>query len=357
MKIAEKENNRYASIDGLRTYAAIGIIAMHMRSPANNSFEISGKIFNLVIPFFTNFVFLFMIVSAFCMCCGYYEKFTSGNVSVSSFYERRFIKIFPFFTVLVLLDFIMNANAETLIETFADLTLCFGLLPNNSLSVVGTGWFIGVIFVFYLLFPFFCCFLLKNKRRAWISFGSAVLFNISCLLYFFDADHVVSGYSGRTNIIFCSMFFMAGGIIYLYRSSLQKITERFRPVCLIFNIFITAAYFFQKTPLRYGVIQYIWMLLIFSCWLIYAIGVKSVILGNPVTKYLSGISMEIYLCHMMVFRAAEKLHLNYLFGFGWLSYITTVFIVLVGSILFSIVFRRVSNIVKNRIKDFTAQTF
>ena len=33
----------------------------------------------------------------------------------------------------------------------------FGFLPNaGALSVIGVGWFIGLVFVFYLCFPFFC---------------------------------------------------------------------------------------------------------------------------------------------------------------------------------------------------------
>lgn len=40
-------------------------------------------------------------------------------------------------------------------------------------------------------------------------------------------------------------------------------------------------------------------LIVFTAWLIYTIGFKDVMLNNRVTKYLSGISMEIYLCHMI----------------------------------------------------------
>lgn len=66
------EKKHYKSIDGLRTIAAVGIVMMHMR--ANNNYEIGGYVYNKIIPSFTNFVFLFMVISAFGMCCGYYEK-------------------------------------------------------------------------------------------------------------------------------------------------------------------------------------------------------------------------------------------------------------------------------------------
>ena len=37
-----------------------------------------------------------MMVSAFGMCCGYYEKFKSGKVNLEKFYIRRFEKNLPF---------------------------------------------------------------------------------------------------------------------------------------------------------------------------------------------------------------------------------------------------------------------
>lgn len=350
------ESNRYGSIDGLRAYSAIGIILMHMRSTSNNNYSISGTVFNTIIPFLTNLVFLFMIISAFSMCCGYYEKYKDGTISISSFYEKRIRKIWPFFAVLVLVDFIMGASINTMLEAFANLTLCFGLLPNNNFSVIGVGWFIGVIFVFYMLFPFFCCFILKNKKRAWLALVVTIILNISCSMYFFDRTHVVDGYSARTNILFCSMFFVAGGLVYLYRIILQSFVERFRRFFIAFIIFLTVTYFFQTEPLKYGTVQCVWMLLIFSSWLIYSIGAKSVVLCNPVVKFVSDISMEIYLSHMMIFRIIDRLHLNYLFGTCWLSYIVTVCVVIIGTIIFSMILKKMLAIIENNeIKNIIAK--
>lgn len=45
-------------------------------------------------------------------------------------------------------------------------------------------------------------------------------------------------------------------------------------------------------------------------WLCYAIGSNESILNNRITHYLSNISMEVYLCHMMAFRGVEMLHLS-----------------------------------------------
>ena len=108
----KKEN--YGAIDGLRTIACVGIVLMHIA--ANTSYSISGFIYRSVIPSFTNFVFLFMTVSAFGMCCGYYERIMCNKVSLSDFYGKRFKKTLPFFGVLVLLDIVISPSINALVS-------------------------------------------------------------------------------------------------------------------------------------------------------------------------------------------------------------------------------------------------
>lgn len=58
-------------------------------------------------------------------------------------------------------------------------------------------------------------------------------------------------------------------------------------------------------------------------------------LVNPVAKFLGSISFEIYLCHMVIYRVFEKLHLIHLFGDGLLAYIFTAVAIICGSVVFS----------------------
>lgn len=66
-------------------------------------------------------------------------------------------------------------------------------------------------------------------------------------------------------------------------------------------------------------------------------------------RFFSGISMEIYLSHMVIFRVGEKLHLNSIMGNGWLQYIFTVLWVLAGAALFAVVMQKIFNIIENKI--------
>ena len=211
--------NRYDAIDGLRAYSAIGIILMHVL--ANGDYSMGGFVFDTIIPSFTNLVFLFMIISGFAMCCGYYDKIINNKISMSEFYSKRFAKAWPFFALLCLLDFVISPSVNSLREVFANLTLCFGLLPNANISVIGVGWFLGLVFVFYLVFPFFC-YLISDKRRAWFSFAVAIVFNLFCSDYF--------GIE-RTNMMYSAMFFLAGGLIFVYREELEQISSRLVNLC------------------------------------------------------------------------------------------------------------------------------
>ena len=110
--------DRYEGIDGLKAYAIIGIALMHVL--ANGEYGIGGFMFERLIPSFTNLVFLFMMVSGFGMCCGYYQKIIDQKISVEDFYKKRYIKIWPYFSLLCALDFIVSQSRESLIEVFAN---------------------------------------------------------------------------------------------------------------------------------------------------------------------------------------------------------------------------------------------
>ena len=321
------KREHYGAIDGLRTIACIGIVMMHVA--ANNSYSISGFIYSTMIPSFTNFVFLFMTVSAFGMCCGYYEKITSGTLSLNDFYGRRFKKILPFFGLLVVLDVVLSPSTDALYEAFADLTLLFGFLPNaGNISVIGVGWFIGLIFVFYICFPFFCV-LLQNRRRAWLALAVSLIYNVVC------AEHFSIG---RNNILYSGCYFLAGGLIYLYSKEITKLN---RWLGLGAAVACVALYYILKG-------NTIGCLLVSTTWLAYAVnraggGItrRSYLLENRATKFLSGISMEIYLSHMVVFRMLERIGLNVMIGSGWAQYALTVMLVLAGTIVFAVVMGKV----------------
>ena len=310
--------DRYEGIDGLKAYAIIGIALMHVL--ANGEYGIGGFVFERLIPSFTNLVFLFMMVSGFGMCCGYYQKIVDQKISVEDFYKRRYIKIWPYFALLCVLDFVISPSKESVFEVFANLTLCQGLLPNAKISVIGVSWTLAVIFVFYMLFPFFC-FLIGNKKRAWRVAVVALVFNWLCANYF---------KAGRGNIVYDAIYFIAGGLVFLYRKELVEFSSKHKVIAGAILLIATVSYF--------AVGGYTLMMLFFCvAALIYTLGCRTGgVLVNPVAKFLGGISFEIYLCHMVIYRVLEKLHLVHLFENGLLAYIFTAIAVICGSVVFSV---------------------
>ena len=336
---------RYEGIDGLKAYAIIGIALMHVL--ANGEYGI-GFVFERIIPSFTNLVFLFMMVSGFGMCCGYYQKIIDQKISVEDFYKKRYIKIWPYFALLCALDFAISPSRESLFEVFANLTLCQGLLPNANISVIGVSWTLAVIFVFYMLFPFFC-FLIGNKKRAWGVVVAALVFNWLCTTYFFDerhiADRVAVNFSARTNILYCAVYFIVGGLIFLYRKELAEFALKYKAIAGVILLIATVAYFAVGG-------NTLTMLFFCVAALIYTLGCKrGGILVNSVAKFLGSISFEIYLCHMVIYRVLEKLHLVHLFGNGLLAYIFTAVAVICDSVVFSVCAKWFLNKIETFLKE------
>lgn len=323
MKNQTVNRRRYDAIDGLRTFSAIGIVMMHVL--ANGNYGLTGFAFEQLIPSFTNLVFLFMIVSGFSMCCGYFDKIIHNTISVGEFYSKRYAKIWPFFALLCVVDFAISPSKNALYEVFANLTLCFGLLPNADLSVIGVGWFLGLVFAFYLVFPFFC-YLLSDKKRAWLSFMVALVFNYLCVIRFG---------ASRKNIMYSAVFFFAGGLIFLYKERLSELATKYRWLWLAAVAGLVVVYYTVSGSVLV-------MLMLFGAILVYALqnAQRVPILYNPFTKFLSGISMEIYLSHMVIFRVIEKLGMTKLFASDLLSYIITAIGTITGTVVFALAVKK-----------------
>lgn len=326
-------SERYDNLDGLRAYAAIGIVMMHVL--ANSKYAVQGFLFRRMIPSFTDFTFLFMVISAFSMCCGYYEKFKDGKIDIEHFYKRRYQRLWPFFGILCTIALVTSISMKSFFDWFADLTLMFGLIPNNNIEIIGVGWFIGLVFVFYMMFPFFV-FAIGNKKRAWFSFTVGVLLTISCILHFTKA-------ASRINIVYSASFFLLGGIVYLYRD----VIKRYKALWIALLVASIIAYYTLSGNALVGVFM---ELAVSYCLLATAISFKGrVLLHNRFAVFFSGISMEVYLSHMVAFRVVQKLHMTNKLGNGAASYFVTVFCTLVGAVAISLILKKLVEVMEARL--------
>jgi peptidoglycan/LPS O-acetylase OafA/YrhL len=140
------------------------------------------------------------------------------------------------------------------------------------------------------------------------------------------------------NIVYSFCFFVVGGLIYLYRKELSSL----KPYITIPVMCIAVAFYYNYKG-ALPVTRTVSYLLVAASLLIFAItdAGSKVLHNNRFTEYISGVSMEIYLCHMVVFRGVEKLGLNTMFGNGAGQYIITLLIVIAGSVIFAKLFAKV----------------
>jgi peptidoglycan/LPS O-acetylase OafA/YrhL len=332
---------RYENLDGLRAISCLGIIALHVNANADYRLSTTASI---IVSSFTQFVPLFLILSGFGMFCGYYNRFRAGTIELNSFYKKRYTKILPFFCFLILIDLFRGFTLTNFIEGFTEITLSFGLLPNNNLSVIGVSWTLGIIFLFYMLFPFFV-WLCWDKKRAVIAFAISLALSLFCSLYFFS-DKFVSDplipFIPRRNFLYCTPYFIAGGITYLFKTDIKNLVSRFKIPWFIMCAFLTVVWYFVDA----GNILILKNILLFSPWFWYAISVNSKILNNRIMKYLGGISLEIYLAHMVIFRLIEKVNLLYIFGNNWISFILVWVMIVMGLLIFIAFWKKLYAIVR-----------
>ncbi len=324
----------YDSIDGLRALSCIGIILMHVQ--ANTNYNLGGNFaWDVLIPSFTWLVYLFFMISGFGMCAGYLRRFQNSEIDLEHFYRRRYGKILPFFGLLLVIDVLMEHTPDALYEASVEGLLLHGLLPNNAVSVIGVSWFLGVVFLFYLLFPAFTV-LMKTKRRAWVSFALS-LWVVVCLdQHFFSPYFVTESFTPRHSFLYVLPLFILGGIIYLYRDDIARVCEGRRASALALCLVATVLWY--AIPSTAGGVFYLKSLVLFGLWLSYAIGDDSKFLSCRPMRYLSSISMELYLAQMLSFRVVQRAHLLYLFGnrgaTGWLSYAVASCLTVAGLIVF-----------------------
>lgn len=319
------EVKKYRNIDALRSFGCLAIIAWHVK--ANTNFNGGGGVLTeRIIPSFDYLVYLFMIISGFGMCNGYYQKLKDGNYDLNKFYSRRYKKTVPFFSILIIVNCILEFNRENIFEGLMEITMLFGFLPNNSLSVIGVAWTLGAIFAFYIIFPF-VVFLLNDKRKGIIFLIVTLGITYMCQSYFMTEKFVTSNFTMRHSFLFCLPYFLSGGLIYLYRNELSATVNLHKRAVLLGCVILAVGYLLSPDEIGGFDMIVPKTLILYSAMVCAVLGEQNKWLSNRFTKFISEISMEMYLAHMVVFRVVEKLHIEKVCDDAILRYVITYFMV------------------------------
>lgn len=339
------EVKKYRNIDALRSFGCLAIIAWHVK--ANTNFNGGGLLTEKIIPSFDYLVYLFMIISGFGMCNGYYQKLKDGNYDLNKFYSRRYKKTVPFFSILIIMNCILEFNRESIFEGLMEITMLFGFLPNNSLSVIGVAWTLGAIFAFYIIFPF-VVFLLNDKRKGVISLIVALGITYMCQSYFMTEKFVTSNFTMRHSFLFCLPYFLSGGLIYLYRNELSATVNLHKRTVLLGCVILAVGYLLSPDEIGGFDMIVPKTLILYSAMVCAVLGEQNKWLSNRLTRFISEISMEMYLAHMVVFRVVEKLHIENVCHNAILRYVITYFMVVLLLIMGIKLYRKCEQIVIQR---------
>lgn len=306
-----------------------------------------GGLTERIIPSFDYLVYLFMIISGFGMCNGYYQKLKDGNYDLNKFYSRRYKKTVPFFSILIIVNCILEFNRENIFEGLMEITMLFGFLPNNSLSVIGVAWTLGAIFAFYIIFPF-VVFLLNDKRKGIISLIVTLGITYMCQSYFMTEKFVTSNFTMRHSFLFCLPYFLSGGLIYLYRNELSATVNLHKRAVLLGCVILAVGYLLSPDEIGGFDMIVPKTLILYSAMVCAVLGEQNKWLSNRFTKFISEISMEMYLAHMVVFRVVEKLHIEKVCDNAILRYVITYFMVVLLLVVGMKLYRKCEQIVMQR---------
>lgn len=350
------EKKYFENFDGLRAISCILIILLHVE--ANTDYYFFTGMVKRVFSSFPYLTVLFMMISSFCLCAGYLEKFNNNLISIENFYRKRYSKILPFVIVLTILGLVYKPSLQHFYDAIVEVTFTHGFLPgDNIVNLNGVMWFLGVIFVFYLIFPAFTI-LVKNKKRAWFAFIISLLISFICENYYFTDLYLLQPVEPRHFFIYDLSFFILGGLFFLYSDDLKNILKNklfLRILVIIFSIVSMVLYFIIPNKIKgVSIISYK-IAIPFSFFFLYAIGFKSRLLNNRILKYISSISLELYLSHMFIFRCCQLIHLPDWFGNNVFSYCFTTLCVILFSILFIIcinwLLKQIKNLLKTKKKE------
>ena len=136
--------------------------------------------------------------------------------------------------------------------------------------------------------------------------------------------------------------------MYLHRGAIKDFVQQYRWGWLGVCVALSVAWYF--VPDDDGAIIMVKNTILFMPWLMYAISVDSCILSNKVMKYLSGISLELYLAQMVMFRLIEKVHCLYLAGHGWASFMLVWIGLVIGLIVFIEIWKRLWELAQRKMK-------
>lgn len=187
---------RSGFITFLKGVAILGVVLVH----TTHSIEGVSKYIVEAMHFGAFGCQLFFLLSGYLMV-GSYKRLQSCSMSVTdtlmSFYKKRYISIAPIYVIAVFFYQLLSRYIDSIgVDGFynfshnkcsilLNLLLLHGLDFKYLNNIVPGGWFIGTIFLFYLVFPaLYLCTEKLSKRKNGLAAMLVISITINCLIQY-----------------------------------------------------------------------------------------------------------------------------------------------------------------------------
>jgi len=147
----------------------------------------------------------------------------------------------------------------------------------------------------------------------------------------------------RHSFLYCLPYFLIGGIVYLYKDEIERFVNQFKVISLCVVLALTVGYYITPDVINSINIVVIKTLILYTGWLGLALGYDNRLMNNKFTNYISNLSMEMYLSHMVVFRIVEKIGIMERIESPVIRYMTTYLLLVMLLVMGLTIYRKAIN--------------
>lgn len=315
-----RKDIRLKGLDGIRALCALFILWGHMRQKDFASWELD------TFPLPECCAYVFFVISGF--LAGFRINTISSPIG---YYRKKAKRILPLYysyiSVVVLVFLLLGRGSQVLNNNLLYYLFLVPGIPfartNGILPLVHL-WFMGTLVLFYLVFPLFAK--VKEEKRAIFAIVISFIWLVFKLLLRINGG----GYYYRLVSITCfDILFMGvwGGL--MIRKGLSFFGRKIvLPGVVAWGLFLLSGVYGRTipAPLRAEYVSVLALIMI----VYYQKSSSFSLLENKVTRFLGGISYEIYVCHILIVILLSDYfcQMNWQLA-GWLLYlIVTVMVVI-----------------------------
>lgn len=273
-------------------------------------------------------VSFFFMLSGFVLSLGYGDSVRSGQFSTRRFLLRQLSKFYPLHLLILVVFVVLDARLSITYDwqhLLPSILLLQSWIPFEEYYFVanGSSWFLCDVLFFYLLFSLVFRWL-RGLSLSGLLLLSAVVLTLYLLLAFFIPLNMVNSilYDApwtrlidfSMGILLCRLFQSSVGVcgraqISQLGLSAATLWELLTPLWLLASFFL-----YEHLTLRLRCAALFW-LFIPPIILYYALsdqkgGCVTRLLHHPLLQWLGGISLEIYLVHMLILRIVNSMMMS-----------------------------------------------